>query len=296
MHRKTHYYDKGWTIKDADEFLQDIADSISIPDPDIILLLIGSEDMANNVDHEDAIRRWDDLLSHMAEIWPYAHILASNLLPRFNVQENERVNTFNNLTKAIVNKQKQKGVKISHVNMSGFFAVDDLEDQKMHLTVNAYRTLGHKWAQEVMKVMKDPEGDDQPPHLIRAEGSDREHLTLTFSKPLHDSSIKKSNFEIDKDLEILDAFLNDDNRKIILKTTEQSHKNEYTVSIKRGVFDRTALKIPVSQNQSSKFRAGWRFLVISDWHSAEKYVFPKRTGRPEQIANDVTIVKYLKRT
>ena len=291
-----HYYDKGWTIKDTDEYLQDIADSNKIPDPDVILLLIGSEDMTNNADHEDAIERWDDLLSHMAKIWPYAQILASDLLPRFNANENNRVNTFNNLAEGVVNKQKQRGTKISFVKMNDFFTVDDLEDEWMHLTVEAYRTLGHKWANEVMKVMVDVEGDDQPPYLISAEGSDKEHLTLTFSKPLHDSSKWKSNFEIDQELNILETSLTDDNRQIFLTTSEQSHNVEYTVSVVRGVFDRTALKRGVAQNQSAKFRAGWRFLVISDWHSAEKYVFPERKGRPEDIARDVEIVKYLKTT
>ena len=95
-------------------------------------------------------------------------------------------------------------------------------------------------------------------------------------------------------MNILGTSLTDDNRQIVLSTSEQSHNVEYTVRIIRGVFDRTALKRGVALNQSTKFRAGWRFLVISDWHSAEKYVFPERTGRPEEIARDVEIVKYLK--
>ncbi len=251
-----------------------------------------------NADYEDAIQRWDTLMKHIATIWPHTHILASNLIHRDNDEHNARIDdSFNPYVESIVNEHRNQGTKVTFVDMASLFTKYHLVDS-MHLKPQAYREMGNRWAEYVHSVMADANGDRYAPDIIRAEGSmDREHVDILFSKPLHRESARIENFSIDGDLIISDCTLDDDNRKITLKTTKQAHGKVYKIRVLGGVSDRTNQKLPYSDvtDKKIRFEAGWRFLVLSDWHSAEKHVFPERTGRKEEIAQDLKVIKYLKR-
>ncbi len=251
-----------------------------------------------NADYEDAIERWNALIKHIARVWPYTHILASNLIHRQNIDHNNRIDTFFNANvESVINENRKQGTKVTYVDMASLFNRYDLVDS-MHLKPEAYREMGNHWATYVDSVMADANGDKYAPQIIRAEGSmDREHVSIIFSKPLHSKSAEIENFSIDGDLSISDCTLDDDNRKIILKTTKQEHGKVYRVRVLGGVSDRTnqRLRYSVASDEVVRFEAGWRFLVLSDWHSAEKHVFPERSGRKEEIAQDLRVIKYLKR-
>jgi hypothetical protein len=68
----------------------------------------------------------------------------------------------------------------------------------------------------------------------------------------------------------------------------------YTITVLKGIYDQSSPPImtdPQSSSSSVSFRVGWRFLVLSDWHNAEKYIFGKR---PKDEVNDIQVISYLK--
>lgn len=292
-----------WSCEKLMEFSQEIFDNVD--DPDVILLLIGSQDMKATVpgQYDRPIQCWDDLISHISNIRPYTHIIASNLMHENNQDFDALVDKyFNVYVETIVQKHKDNGRKVSFVNNRD--AVDaNYFDSKGSLSKRGFKLLGEMFAKAVQNVIPHPEGDDYAPRMIRAEGSmDKTQVTITFSKPLSDTSANVNNFRIhqgvNEPVEIIHATLDDEKRKITLTaSSKQYHDGKtYIVTIVDKVVDRTknndgvGLNAPL--NSVVKFHAGFRFIVLSDWHSAEKYV-KRNPGAQAEMDQDIKVVKYL---
>ena len=143
-----------------------------------------------------------------------------------------------------------------------------------------------------------------PISIIRATGSlDRHHIDITFSKPVNERIADWRNFNVSNDIEILGStWLQEDERTVTLQTSELDPGHDYSVTLTNnkhtgttGVEERKLISggliESVFKPMALTFTPGWRFINLSDWHSAEKYVF-----RPNKkaIKQDIEIVKHLK--
>jgi hypothetical protein len=287
-----HEGHESWGCDKLKEFSQEIFDQVD--DPDVILLSIGAQDMKGG-DYMDAIQKWDDLILHISKIRPHAHIIASNLIHEKNHASdfNDRVDdSFNPFVPDIVQKHSDNGRKVSFVDIASVIGPTHFMNG-IYLNTRGYKLLGKTFSTAVQNVILE---DSYPPQIVRAEGSmDKTQVTLTFSKPLSDASADVGNFVINHGVEIIAATLDDEKRKITLTAAKQyPHEKTYTASVVGDVLDGGGLRVPM--NSSIKFQPGFRFMVLSDWHSAEKYV--KRDIYPETqqlIDQDVKIVKFLSR-
>src|SRR4051794_37518542 len=70
----------GWIINQLDTNIQGWLGSIA--DPDVILLHIGTNDFGTGTDTVHAIDRLDGLITKIANLRPYAHIIVTNLMER----------------------------------------------------------------------------------------------------------------------------------------------------------------------------------------------------------------------
>ena len=277
-----------WMIDKFMEFSREILDKAG-EDIDAILLMVGAEDIMRNGDYTDVIHKWEKLIVHIATIRPHTHIIVSNLLPLKGVA-GINIDQFNALVPAVVNKHRRTGKNIEYVNIAKKFDANDLVDFK-HLNQRGYRRLGNRWAKGIQRVFG-PNGDSNPPRIIHTEGSaDKKTVTLTFSKPLSDKSSNITNFAV-TGLEILNSTLDDQKRKITLSVAEttQNDTGMYKVTLLGGICDRTEKQLCVAPGAQVAYTDFWRFIVLSDWHSAEKYVFRKQE---EDIKQDEKVVSYL---
>lgn len=277
----------GWTINKLSEHSAEILDSV--PDPDIILVLIGIEDFIQEDDVENAIHRWDKLIGRIAELRPFTHIFASSLTPHRNADICYSItNKFNNFAKAIVNSHSAASKKATFVDLANVVNLEDLEDD-LHPSKKGYEKIAKEWTNAIqMKFAKHNSVD--PPEIIRVEGSsDLHHVIITFSRVIQPQELASDNFMI-KNLNITSYQLGSDERSVILTTSKQMHGIKYDVQLLQGLPNSRALEASVAT--SVTFTTGWRFLILSDWHSAEKYIFRHNIS---DIENDVKVLKHLKK-
>lgn len=285
-----------WKIDKFMEFSREILEKAG-EDIDAILLMVGSEDTRNG-DYAGAIDKWEKLIVHIATIRPHTHILVSNLLP-LKGAAGINIDQFNARVPGVVNKHRRAGKKVEFLNIAKFFDANDLVDVK-HLDQQGYKRLGNRWAKGVQRVFG-PNGDSDPPQITHAEGSaDGKTVTMTFSKPLSDESSNITNFAV-TGVEILNSTLDDQKRKITLSVAKTTQDDEgvngrnalfgpSTVTLLGGISDRTEQQLRVAPGAQVEYTDFWRFIVLSDWHSAEKYVFGDRV---EDIMQDEKVISYL---
>ena len=290
----------GWTCSKMKEYSRELLENV--PDPDVIVLIIGGEDMMaaeNHAGYQNVIHEWNDLIVHIASIRPHAQIVVSTLIPKKN---NPTFNTriekyFNPFVQSSVSKHREQGKKLAFIDLASEIKSSDLSDSG-YPNRKGYKTIGQKLANSIHRFIK-PYGDSNPPQLIRTEGSlDRQHVVLTFSKPIREDSVNKENFKLNYGrLELVDAVLDKEQRKITLTTNQKyAHGIMHKLFITGEIVDQTEAKnvLEVDSGTPINFQSGFRFLVLSDWHSAEKYVLSElNPWAKEGINQDIKNVQYL---
>lgn len=285
-----------WKIDDFIENSREIFEQ-SV-DPDVILMMVGSEDMQSD-DYLQAIGKWESLLVKVLEFQPYAYVFVSNLLPLKNdALTNARIKThFNSKLPSIVNKYKAMGHKVEFVNLAVEITPQHYSDKK-HLNKKGYKMIAKAWSRKLRNFFT-PEGDSYPPEIIKAEQStDASTITLTFSKPISDESAEITNFELGSGLDIVNTTLACSNRQIILTLPQDDRwmtrkESSNTVSIVGSIRDRTEEGHLLENGQEVAYDTFWRFIVLSDWHSAEKYVFSEQKS---DIRQDKIVISYISET
>ncbi|NJK35781.1 MAG: SGNH hydrolase [Oscillatoriales cyanobacterium SM2_2_1] len=108
-----HFRVKGW-LSDAQ--------------PDVILLLIGTNDVLRNDAVAQAPQRLENLINTMAQQSPRAILLVGTLPPIVHPQINRRVQDFNRQLPGIVQRQRQRGRAVHLVDLYPALTTEDLAD------------------------------------------------------------------------------------------------------------------------------------------------------------------------
>lgn len=278
-----------WTIKKMFDSIQEIFDDVKI-DPDVILLLLGGNEIkSNSTEPEVMIQQWDDLISRISSVHPSAHILASTLTH----QKSRNVTLFNILAEDVVTKHVEAGTRVKLVNMDRAFGTGKLVDT-MHPTTHGYSLMAKVWMEQISQVIK-PVGDSLPVEIVRVESSlDRHGVTVKFNKPLSHSSAMIENFSIEPDLKVLNATLDSERRNIMIRTSEQTPGKVYNISFPspNNIIDLNIVGNSLKPKNTS-FSVGWRFIILADWHGAEKYIWDN-PYTIEKKENDVKMISFLK--
>lgn len=116
--------------------------------------------------------------------------------------------------------------------------------------------MAQAWTSSITSIMS-PQGDFLPPGIIQAVGQeDKLSVSITFSKPLSDTSVSLSSFfVIDNGLQVFSAILADDKRVVFLTTSPQMIGVLYTITVNSlgGVTDRLGNSIDSSDAQTTFF-------------------------------------------
>jgi hypothetical protein len=283
-----------WTIEKVHDSIQDILEDVKV-DVDVILLLIGGYDTNKDVTEataRDAIKRWDDLILRIASLQPFAHILASNLTPQESGYADKLFNPF---VEDMVDAHIAAGRRVTFVDMNSAFSEDELVNS-MHPGRLGYQSMANTWMEKISQVIG-PYGDNLPVGITRVESSlDRRGVTLTFSKPLINTSSNIENFVIDHELQVLSSTFDSEKRKIILRTSLQIPGTKYEISFPspHNIIGLTGSQRSL-KTESISFTVGWRFINLSDWHSAEKYIFADGESAVREKENDRKNFSFLKK-
>lgn len=267
-----------WSIADFTLYVEQF---IETEDPDIIILTVGSNDAMNDVN--EALNSFDELLGKIISLRPSLEIFVTNLTMRKNGNQNNQIDSFNDGLPSLVQNYIDSGGNLNFVDINAV-VTSNLMSTNIHPNNAGYNNIGERLAASItFKVM--PDGTGLPPRaILKVTGSvNRNEVVVTFSRALPAGKAKVGNFAINGGIEIQSVSLNDDGRKAIIATSKQSHERTYEIVVQSG---------SVGRNKA-EFKAGWRSIILSDWHQGEKYVFSKR---PDEIKNDVNVTHFLKNT
>jgi|GEM_PF-609792 len=239
----------GWRIDQIDSIILSVFDAIE--DPDVILLLIGTNDYGQNYDQDNATNRLEALIAKMAIARPYAKIIVANLLERAEPNNTEIQTTFNPFVQSICERQRGLGREVYFNDLRSAVPVADMPDA-LHPGATGYAKMATNWFRNITNHFS-PEGSTNAPALARAAADGLSNVVVTFSKPVADAAASIANFALDSGASVLSASLSADKRKVILTTTLLASNALYTVTV-NGVKDRTAAQAVIAANSTTAFR------------------------------------------
>ncbi|MBI4396844.1 MAG: DNRLRE domain-containing protein [Elusimicrobia bacterium] len=138
---KNHEGHSGYRI---DQIAASVSGWLAAAPPDMVLLLIGTNDMIQNYQVADAPARLDSLISRIATERPGAHILVGSIPPLADAAANNRAVTYNAAIPGIVDAQRALGRNVRFVDIFSSLTVGDLYDGK-HPTAEGCAKMADAW-------------------------------------------------------------------------------------------------------------------------------------------------------
>ncbi len=126
----------------------------SVGAPDIILLLIGTNDYGYNYDTPEAIDRLDQLISEIVALCPNTRIVVANLLQRTdNANTDAAIQaTFNPYVAGIVANHAALGQQVFFLDIRSALGPSDLSDG-LHPNQSGYNKMATNWFGAVRKII-----------------------------------------------------------------------------------------------------------------------------------------------
>lgn len=146
-----HEGHSGWKI---DDLSQNIGGWIATSQPDIILMLIGTNDILNG-QHDGMSERYGTLINQIFAAKPDVRLIVSRIPPIGESVMNAQVETFNAALPDVVSHRAQTGQRISLVDLYAPFTSADLLDG-VHLIDSAYPRMAEVWLTELRDLLLSP--------------------------------------------------------------------------------------------------------------------------------------------
>jgi lysophospholipase L1-like esterase len=129
----------------------------AVASPDIILLLIGTNDYGQQYATPSATNRLDRLIWHIATNRPNAKLIVGNLVLRTDnsTYENQIQTGFNRFVPGIVNSHAALGHRVSFVDMHAALGASDLIDG-LHPNQSGYNKMAAAWSKAILELMPPP--------------------------------------------------------------------------------------------------------------------------------------------
>lgn len=148
---KNHEGHRGWRI---DEILNGRSSEASAGNidtwlnanrPDVVLLMIGTNDILQDYQLSSAPTRLSNLIDKITTKSPDSQILVSSILPSTkNANDQDQILSFNSYIPNIVNSKLSQGKKVSFVDIFNKVTVNDLAD-KVHPTLDGHTKIANAW-------------------------------------------------------------------------------------------------------------------------------------------------------
>ncbi len=134
----------------------------AVADPDMILLIIGTNDFSQNNNPAGAPNRLNNLISKISSLRPNAKIFLGNLPLRTDSAALEADQSiYNAAIPGIVSDQVSLGRNVYFVDMHSSFSASGLSSDGVHPNPVGYDAMADVWTQAIMQIVSPP-----PPILI----------------------------------------------------------------------------------------------------------------------------------
>jgi len=131
-----------------------------IPSPDIILLLIGTNDYGQNMAGAElyATNNLDQLVELIATSRPGAKLIVANLITRTDNTNTENAieTTFNPFVPGIVANHAAQGQQVYFVDMHSALGPSDLLSDNLHPNLTGYTKMAARWFNAITNIIPPP--------------------------------------------------------------------------------------------------------------------------------------------
>lgn len=145
---KDHEGHDGWEI---DMITNSVSGWLNTQQPDVITLLIGSNDVIRNLDVSNAPARLSALINRITEVSPNAQLLVASLPPIREDIANRREVAFNLTIPGIVNSKVAQGKKVTFVDVNSQLTLNDLADG-LHPNEVGYSKIARSWESAMFSI------------------------------------------------------------------------------------------------------------------------------------------------
>ena len=225
----------------------------SIEDPDVILLLIGTNDYGLNDNTGNATNRLEALIAMIATSRPFAKIIVASLTIRNEPYNTQIQTTFNPFLPDIVARQQALGRSVYFDDLRSAVPLSDLDATPLHPTQAGYNDMATNWFGVITNLFT-PFGGFDAPAISRVAGlTGLTNVVVTFSKPINANTAAATNFSLTGGLVVQAASLDSvGQRKVTLTTTLQQPQMSYTVTV-NNVTDQN--QTPIASNSAAAFQS-----------------------------------------
>ncbi|KAI9642081.1 hypothetical protein NHQ30_009952 [Ciborinia camelliae] len=127
---------------------------LSLPeDPNLVLLMAGTNDINNFLNVTTAADRLSGLVDEITSSVPNVTVIVAQITPAANSTVEQAMVTFNSQIRDLVASKVAAGQKVSTVNMMDYVTVDDLVDG-LHPTDHGYQQMAKAWFAGIQDVQR----------------------------------------------------------------------------------------------------------------------------------------------
>ena len=152
--------------------------------PDIILLIIGTNDMTANRDLTACSNDLHDLVDYMLENMNQNGVVFLASIPEFTAYGGnpQRVGNYNDTVKKVANDYANSGKNVKFADIHGCLSTSDLSSDNLHPSSKGYEKMGKFWADTIEDYLKGSSSTTQPE---QPEQPEQPQVVLSGNEILH---------------------------------------------------------------------------------------------------------------
>ena len=260
-----HEGHSGWRIDQIQSIILSVFSQVLTPD--VILVLIGTNDYGQGYDTANATNRLEALIATMATNRPTAKILVANLLVRGEPYNTQIQTTFNPFVPGIVARQQALGRQVFFDDLRSAVPLSDMPDQ-LHPGQTGYNKMATNWFAAILGLFN----GTNPPAIANAyANANFTTVAVVFTKPVADDAASPAKFALSGGATILGATLDPTTQSTVtLTTTPLQPSTLYTLTV-NGVHDRTTNHLQIATNTTTTFTSPPGRGAIDNVPEAAKY-------------------------
>jgi lysophospholipase L1-like esterase len=113
--------------------------------PDVVLLMIGTNDVVQGHRLSTAPERLGRLIDLIATTLPSAHVFVASIPPIGGPPNAERVEAFNAEVTGVVDSRIDEGIDVTYVDINSVIEPSDLHTDYTHLDASGHRKVADEW-------------------------------------------------------------------------------------------------------------------------------------------------------
>lgn len=235
-----HEGHSGWKI---DQIYSNMINAVfgAVEDPDVLLIMIGTNDFGGGYDVNNATNRLSQLIGLLTTKWPYCKVIVAGLTARSGALGVAIQTNYNNSLPGIVSNFQAVGRQVYFTDMNPVVPVNaEFMPDGLHPNTGGYIKMATNWFPAITNVIG-PTGTTNAPVIARLSPvTGLSNIVITFSKPVDDATATNvANYFVDGGLTVLNATLEPTNKRIVTLTTTPMMLHSSYLLIVQNVADRT---------------------------------------------------------